>query len=156
MKTMFSALFALLMFATPAGAVGCNVTQSTSEFIEMNRGGNLFKVFTDTLRQGNVTLKEADLQDRLTGMIQFRQTRADLPIDDPDRFTDPGGFLGEKLYWCDVDGNPTPGDPKLGTHMCAPGDCVIDNVELIGDVFSLTIRNSRDCSQDPSFPSCNP
>jgi len=36
----------------------------------------------------------------------------------------------------------------------AKGDCVIDNVDLVDGIFVLTIRNARDCLQDPTFPSC--
>ena len=165
MKSLLGSLFALLVFAGPAWAVTCQVTQSNSEFIEMNRGGTVFRVRQSDLRTGSDALRSADLQDRLTGIIDFRQTRADLPIDDPDRFIDPGGplagtgtnglGLGEKLYWCDADGNPTPGDTVLGTHMCSPGDCVVDNVTLDDfGAFVLTLRNSRDCAADPTFPSC--
>jgi len=148
-------------------AVTCNVTQSTPEFIEMNRGGTVFRVNEADLRRGSDSLRQADLQTRLTNIIQFRQTRADLPIDDPDRFLDPGGpdagtgtgglGLGEKLYWCDADGNPTPGDPIAGTHMCSNGDCVISNVAMNPDgSFVLSIRNARDCAAGPTFPSCSP
>lgn len=164
MKNMLLASV-LLCLAGPALAVTCSVVQSTPEFIEMNRGGTLFRVFQDELRQGSDSLREADLQIRLTNIIQFRQTRADLPVDDPDRFLDPGGpnagtgtgglGQGEGLYWCDADGNPTPGDPTAATHMCSSGDCVIDNVATDPDgSFVLTIRRSRDCSEDPTFPSC--
>ncbi len=168
MRTLAAIFVALLIFVHPALAVTCNVVQSTPEFIQMDRGGTDFKVFTETLRKGSDALREADLQERLTGIIQFRQTRADLPIDDPDRFIDPGGpdagtgwgglGQGEQLYWCDVNGIPTPGDPVLGTHMCSSGDCVVDNAVFNKQTkaFSLTLRNSRDCSEDPTFPSCNP
>jgi len=163
--TVMACSAVLVLFTGSALAVGCNVTQSTPEFIEMNRGGTLFRVFHDELRQGSDSLREADLQTRLFNIMQFRQTRADLPVDDPDRFIDPGGPFagtgtdglgqGEELYWCDVNGNPTPGDPIAGTHMCAIGDCVIFNVATDPDgSFVLSIRNGQDCSQNPDFPSC--
>ncbi len=171
LATVLAAAFAiypltiLIVSASPALAVTCSVTQSTPQFIEMNRGGTVFRVNQSDLRTGSDALRSADLQDRLTAIIEFRQTRADLPIDDPDRFIDPGGplagtgtdglGLGERLYWCDVDGNPTPGDTVLGTHMCAPGDCVIDSVTLDEfGAFILGLRRSRDCAADPTFPSC--
>ncbi len=154
MREMLLVVALLAFIPAEAVAVTCNVTQSTTEFIELNKGGELFRVFQSDLRQGSDTLREAELQARLTTIIQFRQTRSDLPVDDPDRFNDPGGILGEKLYWCDVDGSPTPQDPIDGTHMCSNGGCVIDNVDLVNGSFVLTIRNSRDCSQDPDFLSC--
>jgi hypothetical protein len=163
-RLLLAAVFSVI--STSAWAVGCSVTQSTPEFIEMNRGGTVFRVNQSDLRPGGDALREEDLQERLTDIIQFRQTRSSLPVDDPDRFLDPGGpeagtgtnglGLGEKLFWCDADGNPTPGDPVAGTHMCSNGDCVISEVTSADGVFSLLISNARDCFQNPSFPSCNP
>ncbi len=166
MRALIAALVVLTFSTSPSWA-SCLVTQSTPDFLEMREGGGtLFRTFRDELRPGNDRLQAADLQVRLTNIFQFRQTRADLPIDDPDRFIDPGGpfattgtdglGLGEKLYWCDADGNPMPGDTEA-THMCASGDCIIDSVDVANDgSFILTIRKGRDCSIRPDFPSCNP
>lgn len=164
MKRFICILAGTFLWASPALAVGCFVTQSTVDFVEIDRGGTLFRVNQADLVNGADALKSADLIDRLTALIQFRQSRSELPIDDPDRFTDPGGpdaetgtaglGLGEKLYWSDIDGVPTPGNPLTGTHLTANGDCVIDNAPLIDGTFVLTIRNARDCFQDPTFPSC--
>ncbi len=49
--------------------------------------------------------------------------------------------------------DPTPQDPIAGTHRCSNGDGAIGNLDLIAGGFSLTFRNSRDRSQDPTFPS---
>ncbi len=156
----------VVSFTNPSLAVTCNVTQSTPEFVEMNRGGTVFRQNTVDLRQGNDALRSVDMQNRLTNIIQFRQTRADLPIDDPDRMIDPGGpdagtgtnglGLGEKLYWCEADGTPAAGDSLLATHMCSNGDCLIDNVvfDRSSASYILTIRNAQDCFQNPDFPSC--
>ena len=156
----------VVTFVSPSWAVTCNITQSTPEFVEMDRGGTVFRIFISDLRQGSDSARSLDLQDKLVNIIQFRQTRADLPVDDPDRMIDPGGpnagtgtnglGLGEKLYWCTVDGTPTGGNSDLATHMCSSGDCFIDNVQFSrdSDIYTLTLRRSKDCFENPNFLSC--
>ncbi len=156
----------VILFTVPSWAVTCSITQSTPEFVEMDRGGTVFRVFTSDLRQGSDSARSLDLQDKLVNIIQFRQTRADLPVDDPDRMIDPGGpdagtgtnglGLGEKLYWCTVDGTPTGGDSDLSTHLCSSGDCLIEDTQFSRDtdIYTLTLRNAQDCFENPNFSSC--
>ncbi len=167
-KLLIAVLISLVVvsFTNPSWAVTCSITQSTPEFVEMNRGGTVFRVFTSDLRSGSDTLRSLDLQDKLVNIIQFRQTRADLPVDDPDRMIDPGGpnagtgtnglGLGEKLYWCTADGTPTGENSDLATHLCSSGDCLIEDTQFdrVTDIYNLSLRNAQDCSQNPDFPSC--
>ncbi len=160
MKTLFSMLFALAIWASPAHAVSFWVTESNSEYIELTEGGTTFRIFLNTLRQGSDALRAADLIERVQTFTQVRTNKAGITaLDEPTRMVDPGGYegggFGEKFFWCDADGIPTPGDQELTTHVCAQGSLVSDAFwDEVGQMFILTIRNTRDCFQDPTFVSC--
>ncbi|KKL67493.1 hypothetical protein LCGC14_2134390 [marine sediment metagenome] len=156
MKTMISALFALCIFASPAGAVTFSVTESNSEFIEFNQGGTVFRINLADLRQGSVALKSGDLLARLTTLTQVRDLRTSFPLDEPTRMVDPGLTFGEQFFWCDADGNPTPDDTVATTHVCAREDIVTAVFDDATQSFIFTVRLARDCTQDPSFVSCAP
>ncbi len=160
MKTLLSTLVALVIWAAPAHAVSFWVTQSNSEFIEFNLGGTFFKIHLDTLRKGNLALQTADLLSRIQTFTQVRMGKqAIVDLDEPTRMVDPGGWegggFGERFFWCDADGIPTPGDQAATTHVCAQGSLVSDIFwDKEGQMYVLTIRNARDCFQDPTFISC--
>ena len=157
MKTLLSALFALVIFASPARAVSLQVLESNGEFIEFNQGGTVFRIFLDTLRQGSIALRTADLTKRVQTFMGVRLLRAELPFDEPTKMVDPGGFdgggFGERFYWCVADGTPTPGDDKAATHVCSQAD-IIEDVFWDGTAFIFTIRVARDCTIRPEFASC--
>ncbi len=160
MKTLLSAFVALAIFVSPAAAVSFWVVDSNSEYIELTEGGTLFRIYLDTLRQGNDAMRGADLAERITTFTQVRMNKAGIvDLDEPTRMVDPGGYegggFGERFFWCDADGIPTPGDQKLTTHVCAQASLVSDVFwDEVDMKFVLTIRRTRDCSQDPSFVSC--
>ncbi len=159
MKTLLTALFALCIFASPAHAVSFWVTESNSEYIELTEGGTIFRIYLDTLRQGSDALRAADLIERITTFTQVRMNKVGIiDLDEPTRMVDPGGWegggFGEKFFWCDADGTPTPGDQKATTHVCSQASLVESAVILEDGSFLLTIRNARDCTQDPTFVSC--
>ncbi len=160
MKTILAALVAVFLFASPAHAVSFWVVDSNSDYIELTEGGTTFRIYLDTLREGSNALRAADLIERVTTFTQVRMNKAGIvDLDEPTRMVDPGGYegggFGEKFFWCDADGTPTPGDQAATTHVCAQASLVSDAFwDEVDQKFVLTIRNARDCSQDPTFVSC--
>lgn len=146
---------AIWIVAVPAWAVSLQVVESNGEFIEFNQGGTVFRIYLADLRQGSVVLKSADLLDRLVDITQIRDLRSSVPLDEPTRMVDPGLTFGERFFWCDANGVPTPNDTVATTHVCAQ-DNIITNVAFdeAGQFFVLSIRNARDCAGNPNFPSC--
>ena len=157
MKALLTALFAAILFASPAHAVSIQVLQSNSDFMEFNQGGTVFRINLSDLRQGSIALKSADLLDRLVTLTQVRDLRSSFPLDEPTRMVDPGLTFGERFFWCDADGAPTPDDTVATTHVCAQ-DNIITNIAFdeAGQFFILTIRVARDCASNPDFVSCAP
>ena len=158
MKSLIAALFAaiFLLASSPVSAVGLQVLDSNSEFVEFNQGGTVFRIFLADLRPGSAALRTVDMLDRLATIIQVRDLRSTFPLDEPTRMVDPGLTFGEKFFWCDVDGVPTPDDTVATTHVCARED-VVSAVFIEGtQSFVFTVRLARDCSQDSSFISCAP
>jgi hypothetical protein len=147
-------LFISFFVALPAHAVVMSVVGSTDQDITVSNGDGNFVLRYNTLRQGNDALRAADLVDRLNVFAIHQQPLSGLPIDDGQRFEDPGAFQGEREYWCDIDRNPTPGDDVNATHLCSRADVVSDAFFDANGVAIVTIRRSRDCVQDPTFPSC--
>lgn len=160
MKTTLTALAAVFLFVAPAHAVSFWITASNSEYIELTEGGTTFRIFLNTLRQGSDALRAADLIERVQTFTQVRMNKAGIvDLDEPTRMVDPGGWegggFGERFFWCDADGVPTPQDQVATTHVCAQGSLVSDVFwDEVDQLFILTIRNARDCSQDPTFVSC--
>lgn len=160
MKLLLSTIFAMLLFANPTYAVSFWVVDSNSDYIELTEGGTTFRIYLDTLRQGSDALRAADLIERVQTFTQVRMNKAGIvDLDEPTRMVDPGGYegggFGERFFWCDEDGTPTPGDQEATTHVCAQGSLVSDAFwDEDGQMFVLTIRNARDCSQDATFVSC--
>ena len=156
-----------LIFPLSAHAITFNVTDSNSDFIEINQGGTKFRIFLDTLRPGSRTLITADLLTRISAFTQVRLEKASIPeLDEPTRMVDPGrlcgpgetrsehecGF-GEKFFWCLADGTPTVADQAITTHVCAQGS-LVSEAFWDGTKYILSIRVTRDCAGNPEFPSC--
>ena len=157
MKAFLTASFAAILFVSPAYAVSIQVLESNSDFMEFNQGGTVFRINLSDLRQGNIALKSADLLSRLVELTQVRDLRSSFPLDEPTRMVDPGLTFGERFFWCDVNGVPTPDDTVATTHVCAQ-DNIITNVAFdeAGQFFILSIRVARDCVGNPAFVSCAP
>ena len=157
MKSLITALFAAILFVSPAHAVSIQVLESNSEFMELNQGGTVFKIFLSDLRQGSIALKSADLLTRLVELTQVRDLRSSFPLDEPTRMVDPGLTFGEQFFWCDADGIPTPDDTKATTHVCAQDNIITEiRFDDVSGAFSLDIRNSQNCASNPDFVSCAP
>lgn len=158
MKTLLTALFTVifLLASSPVSAVGLQVLDSNSEFVEFNQGGTVFRIFLDDLRAGSDALRTVDMLDRLATIIQVRLLRSSLPLDEPTRMVDPGLTFGEKFFWCDVDGIPTPDDTVATTHVCAREDVISAVFNQNIQSFVFTVRVARNCGQDSSFISCAP
>ncbi len=83
MKTILAIVCALMVFTGQAHAVTLQVTQSNDTFIEFNQGGTLFRINLNTLRQGSAALRAADLKTRVQTFAAVRQSRSEIPLDDP-------------------------------------------------------------------------
>jgi len=154
----------LVLISSPAYAVSLSVVESTPTHIRFNLLGTEFQIELNSLRQGNVTLRSADLLNRIQGFNTQKTLRSAEVLDEATRTVDPGkacpgggvssicGF-GERWHWCDNDRNPTPGDDINGTHLCFQDD-VISNIEWNGEIFILSIRRAKNCIEDPTFVSC--
>ncbi len=155
------------MFPFAAGAVTFGVTESNSEFIEINQGGTVFRINLDSLRKGSRAIITADLLARIQTFTQVRLNKAAIiELDEPTRMVDPGrlcgtgettsthecGF-GERFFWCDADGVPTVGNQAITTHVCSQGS-LVSEAFWDGEKYILSIRNTRDCVGNPDFPSC--
>lgn len=153
MKASWALLAAALSVAA-GPAWGCVVVSNT-EYIEIDIGGGPFRVTLDSLESPSYTQRSAELMDRLTAFVQVRWNRSTLPLDEPTKAVDPGPTLGERMFWCDADGTPTPGDDVRATHVCSPS-CIIDEAwfDFADQIFVLIVRQPQDCNGNPDFPSC--
>jgi len=90
----------------------------------------------NTLPPGNAQKKADAVKQILQNYFDVRQALTTLPIDDPDRFTNPNlGFL----FWSDANGIPQTPDTN-NTHLTGR-NCVI-NITVIGTGANTTIGAS--------------
>jgi hypothetical protein len=156
MRVFLIATAAALFAAGPA--LACVATlESNPVFVEIDVGAGPFRVDLASLRNGSDAKRASELADRLTALgMQKRELRSGIVLDEPSRLSDPGSTLGERNFWCDADGNPTPRDDVAGTHICSQG-CIVEDVfwDEIDQIFVFVTRRALDCAGNPDFASCN-
>jgi len=131
MKKLLAA-FVLCLLPIPAWALCVSQTMQTpDEFCIDLGGGPGCEVFAN-LANGSVAKKAAELEERLQARIDFKQALSGLPLDDPDRASDPSAA---EIFWGDLDGKKTALLPLSQTFLisrCAVVTVTPDDLSLGG------------------------
>lgn len=123
-----------LLVAAPASACNGLVTSTATSITVCRDGFTCREVLYSQLRNGSDNLRAEQVRAVLQSFVDLRLRIDTLPLDDPDRGTDPGM---RSLFWGDADGNPANGVDA--THLIGRG-CLIEDVHWVDGQIVLTIR----------------
>jgi hypothetical protein len=155
-QTLLATVFTL--FAVPALACPTVLDEGPDQVV-MNQAGAVYTIRDDQIRSGADALRAADLVDKLNDKLRRVVLWHTLDEDDPDKGEDPGLIFGERMYWCDVDGTPTPRvlQPEA---LCSQSryfrSAVVrrDSSDGLDGSYVLTCSAAEDCDANPDQIMC--